>query len=76
MSLQGKWDEEDDELMCLHNPDINPGMQLTKLQARYDYWIKQRANAKDAASRAAADAMIDMIREAMDNSIHEVACES
>lgn len=76
MILQDKWDEEDDELMCLHNPDINPGMQLTRLQARYDYWIKQRANAKDAASIAAADAMIDMIREAMDNSICEVACES
>jgi hypothetical protein len=36
MSLQDKWDEEDDELMCLHNPDINPGMQLTKLQTRYE----------------------------------------
>lgn len=66
--LQQQWDKEDEELMSLYDTDENPGVRLSRLQGKLKYWALRKTMAKTVPERAACDAMIDMIREAMDES--------
>lgn len=68
MNYQEQWDKEDEDLMSLYDRDENPGVRLTRLTGKLEYWQLQKTKARTNPEKAAADAMIDMIREAMDES--------